>query len=77
MDLPDDLIALQQAADAAGAALRALPADAAAEQRRAWFTAAAAAQAAVTEWAAAEGHNRFEVEKTLRKVVRHPELVER
>lgn len=78
MDIPDTLITLQRTADAERVALADLANDPAAaeRQRYVWFMAAAKAQTAVTEWAAAQAKNRYEVEKELRTIVRHPELIE-
>lgn len=72
IELTPELIALQEAADAAGRRVSATPNDG--EARQAWFTASAEVQAAVTEHAATVGLNRFELEKALRRHVRHPEL---
>lgn len=41
------------------------------QQRRRWFTAAAEVQSAVTDWAREQGLNRYDVEKGLRRTVRH------
>ncbi|MFF8459104.1 hypothetical protein ACF06T_31830 [Streptomyces albidoflavus] len=72
IELTPELIALQEAADEAGRRVSATPNDG--DARQAWFAAAAEVQAAVTEHAEAAGLNRFELEKTLRRHVRHPEL---
>jgi hypothetical protein len=67
----DDLVKLEQAAEQAHAQLlTAADPDAA---RKALIQAAAAFQAAVTEYAAAEGESRVEVEMRVKKAVRHPE----
>ncbi|RZB13474.1 hypothetical protein StrepF001_43965 [Streptomyces sp. F001] len=72
--LPDELVALQQAADDAHLQLQRLDDRGERDrQRRVWFEAAGAVQAAVTRYAGAKGLNRYEVEKRLRQVVRHPE----
>ncbi|WP_405184188.1 hypothetical protein [Streptomyces albidoflavus] len=74
MDIPDTLIDLQRAADAEWARLTELTDNDEREaQRLVWFEAGARAQAAITEWAAAEGKNRYEVEVAVRRAVRHPE----
>ncbi|MFJ7782160.1 hypothetical protein ACIQY8_05530 [Streptomyces albidoflavus] len=74
MDLPDDLIDLQRAADAEWARLAELTDnDEREQQRRAWYDAGARAQAAITEWAREHEKNRYEVEKAVREAARHPE----
>ncbi|MGF2208939.1 hypothetical protein [Streptomyces albidoflavus] len=74
MDIPDTLIDLQRAADAEWARLAELTDNDEREaQRLVWFEAGARAQAAITEWAAAEDKNRYAVEVAVRKAVRHPE----
>ncbi|MFD5026977.1 hypothetical protein [Streptomyces sp. NPDC058373] len=73
MEIPDDLIALQRAADDEGRRLSELTDNDEREaQRRAWYDAGARVQAAVTEWAKANGKNRFDVEKQVRATVRQP-----
>ncbi|MFJ8827707.1 hypothetical protein ACIREE_38975 [Streptomyces sp. NPDC102467] len=72
MDLPDSLIALQQAADNEGRKLEHLDDDERTKQREAWFEAAATVTAAVTEYARENELNRYAVEKELRQTVRHP-----
>jgi hypothetical protein len=73
--LPSELINLQQAADDAQLRLRLLDdTEERDRQRRMWFEAAAAAQAAVTQYARTRRFNRYEVEKLLRQAVRHPEM---
>ncbi|GFH67489.1 MULTISPECIES: hypothetical protein [Streptomyces diastaticus group] len=72
IELNPELIALQEAADAAGRRVSETPNDG--EARAAWFAASAAVQAAVTDHAAVSNWNRFELEKALRTHVRHPEL---
>jgi hypothetical protein len=71
MDLPDDLLKLQRAADAEHARLAGLAGEEADAQRRVWFTAAAEAQDAVTVWAREQGANRFDIEAALRRATRH------
>ncbi|MFE5757539.1 hypothetical protein ACFQ7M_19415 [Streptomyces massasporeus] len=71
--LPAELVELQQAADDASGQLEQLTDHQERDrQRRAWCAAAATAQAAVTQYARSKGLNRYEVEKRLRQVVRHP-----
>ncbi|MFD5184011.1 hypothetical protein ACFWMQ_15645 [Streptomyces sp. NPDC058372] len=73
MEIPDDLIALQRAADDEGRRLSELTDNDEREaQRLVWYEAGARAQAAVTEWAQANGKNRFDVEKQVRATVRQP-----
>ncbi|MGV4985777.1 hypothetical protein ACVB8X_06945 [Streptomyces sp. NRAIS4] len=69
--LPEELIQLQRAADREYLVLEQLgtPGDRQ-RQRRIWFEAACAIQAAVTQYAQAKRLNRFEVERTLRGIVR-------
>jgi len=69
----EDLIALEQAAQAAHRRYTAPGGDALDTARRDWIDAAAAFQAAVTEHAAAEGKVRVEVEMAVKKAVRHGE----
>ncbi|GAA1888572.1 hypothetical protein GCM10009837_08060 [Streptomyces durmitorensis] len=73
IELPDDLIALQQTADEEGRKLEHLDDGEREKQREAWFEAAAKAQAAVTAWARENELNRFDVEKALRQATRHPQ----
>jgi hypothetical protein len=71
--LPAELISLQRAADEAQLRLRLLDdPEERDRQRRVWFEAAAAVQAAVTQYARAKRFNRYEVEKRLRRTVRRP-----
>lgn len=66
------LVALEQAAEQARARLD----DPGLDRNstwRAWRDAAGAFQAAVSEYAAAEGEGRYEVEMRVKKAVRHPE----
>lgn len=72
IELPDDLIALQQLADDEGRKIEHLDDDERTAQREVWFEAAAKAQAAVTAFAQDAGLNRFDVEKQLRQDTRHP-----
>jgi hypothetical protein len=74
--LPPALIALQQAADHEREKLKFLDGhDERTHQRRAWFEAAAAAQAAITRYARAERLNRFDVEQEVRRVVKDSDHV--
>ena len=68
----EDLVNLEQAAEAAHARYLAADSDPDAA-RQAWIEAAAAFQRAVTEHAEAEGALRYEVEMAAKKAVRHPE----
>ncbi|MFI6881125.1 hypothetical protein ACIBL6_47545 [Streptomyces sp. NPDC050400] len=72
IELPDDLIELQRAADEEGRKLEHLDNGEREKQRKVWFDAAAKAQAAVTAYAEEQGLNRYDVEKQLRQDVRHP-----
>ncbi|WP_394434538.1 hypothetical protein [Streptomyces sp. SGAir0957] len=76
MDLPESLIELQRTADDEGRKIEHLDNGEREQQRSIWFDAAARAHKAVTEYATAEGLNRYEVEKALRQLVRHPPQVE-
>ncbi|MFJ4418308.1 hypothetical protein [Streptomyces sp. NPDC088925] len=71
MDLPDDLLRLQRAADEAHAPLPDLEGEEWVAQRAVWFAAAVEVQAAVTVWAREQGANRYEVEVALRRATRH------
>lgn len=68
----EDLVKLERAAEQARAATGEPNPDPTAA-RQAWIDAAAAFQAAVTEYAAAEGESRVAVEMRVKKTVRHPE----
>ncbi|MFI6875683.1 hypothetical protein ACIBL6_19820 [Streptomyces sp. NPDC050400] len=72
IELPDDLIELQRVADDEGRKMEHLDVSDREKQREVWFEAAAKAQAAVAAFADAQGLNRFDVEKQLRQVTRHP-----
>ncbi|MFJ9128914.1 hypothetical protein ACIRJS_32915 [Streptomyces sp. NPDC102340] len=72
IELPDDLIKLQREADDEGKKLEHLDDDEREKQREVWFEAAAKAQAAVTAYAQDNDLSRFDVEKQLRQVTRHP-----
>lgn len=66
----EDLVALERAAEQARTAL--FDSEASPGARQAWLDAAAVFQAAVTEYAAAEGESRVTVEMAVKKAVRHP-----
>lgn len=72
MDLPDNLIELQRAADEEGRKLEHLDDTEREQQRSVWFEKAAEVQAAVTAYAAEHDLKRPDVEKKLRQVTRHP-----
>lgn len=72
----EDLIALEQAAQAAHQQYTAPGVDDLDTARRNWIDAAAAFQAAVTEHAAEKETSRYDVEMAVKKAVRHPEPVE-
>ena len=67
----EDLVKLEQAAEAAHARYTAPDAADVDAARRAWVDAAAAFQTAVTAHATAEGTSRIEVEMAVKKAVRH------
>jgi hypothetical protein len=67
----EDLVQLEQAAVQAHQHYLSPGVDDLDTARRAWIAAAAAFQAAVTEYAAAEGKSRVEVEMAVKKAVRH------
>jgi hypothetical protein len=71
----EDLVKLEQEAEAAHARYTAPGVDDLDAARRSWVEAAAAFQAAVVEHAAAEGRSRYEVEMAAKQAVRHPEPV--
>ncbi|MCG0066284.1 hypothetical protein L0F81_23835 [Streptomyces tricolor] len=73
MDLPDDLIALERAAEEQRAKLVGLDGEEYEAQRRAWREAAAAVQAAITDHATASGQSRYDVEMAVKRAVRHVE----
>jgi len=71
IELPDELLQLEQAAiDAQVAATAPSPPEGA---WTAWHEASIAAQVAITDHAAAINANRLEVEMAVRKAVRHSE----
>jgi hypothetical protein len=71
VNIPDDLINLERAAEEARAQLAGLAGPAYEEQWRAWRTASEKVQAAITAHAAAAGENRYEVEQAVKTAVRH------
>lgn len=73
VDLPDDLINLERAAEQARARMAGLTGDEADVQRQAWREAAAKVQAAVTKHAEATGANRYEVGQALKAAARGTE----
>ncbi|MER5945285.1 hypothetical protein ABT127_04420 [Streptomyces sp. NPDC001904] len=72
MDLPDNLIELQRAADEEGRKIEHLDDGDRERQRNLWFEAAARVQEAVTRYAEENGLDPFGVEKQLRQTARHP-----
>ena len=68
----EDLVQLEQAAVQAHQHYRSPDVDDPDTARQAWVDAAAAFQTAVTDYAAAEGKSRVEVEMAVKKAVRHP-----
>ncbi|MGK5729746.1 hypothetical protein [Streptomyces sp. URMC 124] len=73
LNIPNELFDLQRASDAERGKLAGLDGGDYDAQWRAWREAAERAQAAITDHAAAAGLNRFEVEKAVKKMVRHSE----
>jgi hypothetical protein len=73
VDLPDDLITLERAAERQRTAMAGLTGVEADAQRQAWREAAAAVQAAVTAHAEATGLNRYEVGQAVKRAARHAE----
>lgn len=71
MDIPDDLIALECAAEEQRARLAGLDGEEYEAQRRVWRQAATAVQAAITDHATASGEPRYRVEMAVKKAVRH------
>ncbi|MGW3118517.1 hypothetical protein ACWDBW_15500 [Streptomyces sp. NPDC001107] len=72
-DIPDELIKLERSAEDAHTKLGGLDGAAYDVQWKAWRDAAAAFQAAVTEYAGREGvgMSRYELEQAVKKAVRH------
>jgi uncharacterized protein YukE len=71
VNIPDDLINLERAAEEARAQLAGLAGAEYEEQWRAWRTASEKVQAAITEHATTAGENRYEVEQAVKAAVRH------
>jgi hypothetical protein len=71
VDLPDDLINLERAAETARARMAGLGDVERDAQRLVWREAAARVQAAITAHATAIKGNRFEVEAAVKRAVRH------
>jgi uncharacterized protein YukE len=71
VNIPDDLINLERAAEEARAQLAGLTGPEYEEQWRAWRRASEAVQAAITEHATAVRENRVDVEMAVKKAVRH------
>jgi uncharacterized protein YukE len=71
VDLPDDLINLERAAEDARARMAGLAGPPYEEQWRKWREASAAVQAAITAHAKVTGENRMTVEMAVKKTVRH------
>jgi hypothetical protein len=66
VNIPDDLIALERAAEEQRAKLAGLDGEEYEAQRRTWREAATAVQAAITDHATATGEPRYKVEKAVR-----------
>jgi hypothetical protein len=71
VDLPDDLINLERAAEEARARMAGLTGAEYDAQWKAWRDASAAVQAAITVHATETGENRMGVEMAVKKAVRH------
>jgi uncharacterized protein YukE len=71
VDIPDDLITLERAAETERARLAGLAGDAYDAQWRAWRAAAETVQAAITAHADATKANRYEVEQAVKRAARH------
>jgi hypothetical protein len=71
VNIPDDLIALEHAAEEQRAKLAGLDGEEYEAQRRTWREAATAVQAAITDHATATGEPRYKVEMAVKKAVRH------
>ncbi|MEU9447037.1 hypothetical protein AB0D42_40825 [Streptomyces sp. NPDC048304] len=70
-DVPDELIKLERSAEQEHSKLAGLSGEAYEAQWRRWLEASAAVQAAVTARATETGENRYELEQTVKKAVRH------
>ncbi|WP_320784162.1 hypothetical protein [Streptomyces sp. CRN 30] len=73
MEIPDDLIALERAAEEARARLAGLDGDAFDQQRAVWREAAAKVQAAIVTHAGEKGVSRYELEMAVKRAVRSQE----
>jgi hypothetical protein len=75
IEAPDELVELQRAADAAGAAAGAVATEDgySPEAWRLWLDAAEAVQAAITAHAQAAGLNRYELERAVKTKARQTE----
>jgi hypothetical protein len=71
VNIPDDLINLERAAEEQRAQLAGLTGPAYEEQWRAWRGASEKVQAAINEHATKAGENRYEVEQAVKTAVRH------
>lgn len=71
MEIPDQLITLERAAETERAKLAGLTGDEFEMQWQRWLEAAVAVQAAITEHAKAADVNRYELEMAVKKAVRH------
>lgn len=71
MDIPNELITLERAAEEACARLAGLAGAEYDAQWRAWRDASAAVQAAITAHAKATEANRYEVEQAVKRAARH------
>jgi predicted kinase len=74
VDIPDELITLERAAEQARQALAGLDGDEHDAQWQRWREAAERFQAAVTAHAMDSGESRYEVEQAVKRAVRHPEV---
>ncbi|MEV7995842.1 hypothetical protein AB0O67_29295 [Streptomyces sp. NPDC086077] len=70
MDIPDDLIALERAAEEQRARLAGLDGDEYDQQFQAWREAAQAVQAAIADHATATGQSRYALEMAVKRAVR-------
>ncbi|MEV7684440.1 hypothetical protein [Streptomyces bungoensis] len=73
MDIPENLIALERTAEEQRARLAGLADAEYDEQWRRWREASEAVQAAITAHAEATGVSRYELERAVKKAVRHAE----
>lgn len=73
MDIPDELINLEQAAEQARARMAGLAGDEYEAQWQAWLAASVKVQAAITEYADAAPANRYDVEQAVKRAARGAE----